>query len=146
MAGGLAVDVGMIVALSKVYGIPLTKRTAASLVKDMVKTMGALGAVEVAGWLLVGGAKFILAGSTIASGGLAAPLTALGYGALGISQGVTASWASYVLGRAAKVYLQQGCQWGALGIKTVIQQILQQAKADSVVERLRDDLRRKVAR
>ena len=28
MAGGLAVDVGMIVALSKVYGIPLTRRTA----------------------------------------------------------------------------------------------------------------------
>ena len=30
MAGGLAVDVGMIVALSKVYGIPLTRRTAAA--------------------------------------------------------------------------------------------------------------------
>ena len=26
MAGGLAVDVGMIVALSKVYGIPLTRQ------------------------------------------------------------------------------------------------------------------------
>ena len=64
-------------------------------------------------------------------------MTALGYGALGLSHGATASWTSYILGRAAKVYLQQGCQWGTLGIKTVIQQILQQAKADSVVERLR---------
>ena len=36
MAGGLAVDVGMIVALSKLYGIPLTRRTAVILVKDMV--------------------------------------------------------------------------------------------------------------
>jgi len=144
MAGGLAVDVGMIVALSKVYGIPLTRRTAASLVKDMVKAMGALGAVEIAGRLVISGAKFLLAGTTVATGGLAAPLTALGYGAVGLTNGVTASWASYVLGRAAKVYLQQGCQWGSLGIKTVIQQILQQAKADSVVERLRDDLRRKV--
>ena len=33
MAGGLAVDVGMIVTLSKLYGIPLTRRTAASLVR-----------------------------------------------------------------------------------------------------------------
>jgi len=144
MAGGLAVDVGMIVALSKVYGIPLTRRTAVSLIKDMVKAMGALGAVEVTGRLLVIGAKTVLAGSTIATGGLAAPLAALGLGAVSVSFGVTASWASYVLGRAAKIYLQQGCQWGNLGIKTVIQQILTQAKADSVVERLRDDLRRKV--
>jgi uncharacterized protein (DUF697 family) len=144
MAGGLAVDVGMIVALSKLYGIPLTKRTAIILVKDMVKAMGALGAVEVAGRLMVSGVRFLLAGTTIATGGLAAPLSAVGYGAMSLSFGVTASWASYILGRAAKVYLQQGCQWGALGIKTVIQQILLQAKQDSVVERLRDDLQRKV--
>ena len=144
MAGGLAVDVGMIVALSKLYGIPLTRRTAVILVKDMVRAMGALGAVEVAGRLMVSGAKFLLAGTTIATGGMAAPLAALGYGAVSLSFGVTAAWASYILGRAAKIYLQQGCQWGTLGIKTVIQQILMQAKADSVVERLRDDLRRKV--
>ncbi len=145
MAGGLAVDVGMIVALSKVYGIPLTRRTAVSLVKDMVRAMGALGAVEVAGRVMISGAKALLAGTTLATGGLAAPLAALGYGAIGLTTGVTASWASYILGRAAKVYLQQGCQWGSLGIKTVIRQILEQARADSVVDRLRDDLRRKVA-
>jgi len=144
MAGGLAVDVGMIVALSKVYGIPLTRRTAASLVKDMVKTLGALGAVEVVGRLLVAGAKALLTGTTVATGGLAAPLSLLGLGAIALGNGVTASWTSYILGRAAKVYLQQGCQWGSLGIKTVIHQILEQAKADSVVDRLRDDLRRKV--
>ena len=144
MAGGLAVDVGMIVALSKVYGIALTRRTAISLIKDMVKALGALGAVEVVGRLMVGGAKAMLAGTTVATGGLAAPLTALGYGAVGFAQGATASWTSYILGRAAKVYLQQGCQWGTLGIKTVIQQILDQAQADSVMDRLRDDLRRRV--
>jgi hypothetical protein len=144
MAGGLAVDVGMIVALSKVYGIPLTRRTAASLVKDMVKALGALGAVEVVSRLLVGGAKVLLAGSTLATGGLAAPLTALGYAAVGVAQGATAAWMSYILGRAAKVYLQQGCQWGQLGIKTVIHQILDQARTDSVLERLAADLRQKI--
>jgi len=144
MAGGLAVDVAMIVALSKVYGIPLTRRTAISLVKDMVKALGALGAVEVVGRLLLMGARTALAGTTLATGGLAAPLAMVGYGAVSLGYGVTASWTSYIIGRGAKIYLQQGCQWGQLGIKTVIQQILERAKADSVVDRLRDDLRRKV--
>ena len=48
MAGGLAVDVGMILTLSKLYGIPLTRRTAASLVRDMMLALGAMGPVEVA--------------------------------------------------------------------------------------------------
>ena len=146
MAGGLAVDVGMIVALSKVYNIPLTKQTAVGLVKDMVKALGALGAVEVATKLLAAGVKASLGGITVLSGSLALPLTAIGYGAIGIAQGSAAAGTSYILGRAAKIYLQQGCQWGPKGIKTVIAEILDQAKADSVVERLRDDLKAKVAR
>ena len=44
----------------------------------------------------------------------------------------------------AKTYLQQGCQWGPRGIKTVVHQILAQAKADSVIDRLREDLKRRV--
>lgn len=146
MAGGLAVDVGMIVALSRVYGIPLTRRTATSLVKDMMLALGAMGVVEVATRLLAGGIKSSLAGLSILSGGLALPLTALGYGAIGLAQGGTAATTSYVLGQGAKFYLRQGCQWGPRGIKTVIHQILAEAKADSVVDRLRDDLKRRVAR
>jgi GTP-binding protein Era len=144
MAGGLAVDVAMIVSLSRVYGIPLTRSSAASLVRDMVVALGALGAIEVVGRVLAGGMKSLLAGVTVLSGGLAAPLTAIGYGAIGLAQGATAATTSYVLGRGAKVYLQQGCQWGAKGIKTVIHQILDEARADSVMDRLKDDLRRKV--
>jgi small GTP-binding protein len=144
MAGGLAVDVGMIVALSRVYGIPLTRRTASSLVRDMMLALGALGAAEVATRLLAGGIKSTLAGISLLSGGLAVPLTALGYGAVGLALGGTAATTSYVLGHGAKVYLRQGCQWGPRGIKTVIHQILAQARADSVIDRLRDDLKRRL--
>ena len=144
MAGGLAVDVGMIVALSKVYGIPLTRRTASGLVKDMMVALGALGAVEVATRLLASGVKSSLAGLSILTGGLAVPLTALGYGAIGLAQGGTAATTSYVLGHGAKVYLQQGCQWGPRGIKTVVYQILAEAKSDSVIDRLRDDLKQRI--
>lgn len=141
MAGGLAVDVGMVVALSKLYGIPLTRKAAVGLVKDMVKVMGALGAVEVTSRLAVSGLKFSLVGASVASFGL----TMAGYGVVALAMGATAGWTSYVLGHAAKEYLQHGCQWGERGIKTVIADILAQAKADSVMEKLRDDLRKKIA-
>ncbi len=144
LAGGLAVDVTMIVALSRVYGIPLTRQTAASLVRDMVVALGAVGVVKVAGHLLVGGMKSVLAGITVLSGGLAAPLTALGYGAIGLAQGAAAAAVSYVLGQGAKVYLRQACQWGPRGIRTVLHEILREAKTEGVVDRLKDDLKRKV--
>lgn len=144
MAGGLAVDVAMVVTLSKVYGIPLTRAMAAGLVKDMMLALGALGAVEVVTRLLAKGVQSALAGVTVLSGGLAAPLSVLGYGAIGLAQGGTAALTSYVLGHSAKVYLEQGCQWGPRGIKTVVHQILGQAKSESVLDRIRDDLRKKV--
>ena len=146
MAGGLAVDVGMIVALSRVFGIPLTRRTAAGLVREMMIALGAMGVVEVATRLLASGVKSSLAGLSLLSGGLALPLTALGYGAIGLTMGGTAATTSYVLGHGAKVYLRQGCQWGPRGIKTVIHQIVAEANADSVIDRLRDDLKRRVSR
>jgi hypothetical protein len=111
----------------------------------MMLALGAMGAVEVATRLVASGIKSSLAGLTVLSGGLAIPLTALGYGAIGLALGSTAATTSYVLGHGAKVYLKQGCQWGPRGIKTVIHQILAEAKSDSVVDRLRDDLKRKVS-
>ena len=144
MAGGLAVNVGMIVTLSKLYGIPLTRRTAASLVRDMMLALGAMGLAQVATRLVASGIKSSLAGLTVMSGGLAAPLTALGYGAIGLTQAATGATTSYVLGQGAKTYLRQGCQWGPRGIKTVIQQIVLEAKTDSVIDRLRDDLKKRL--
>jgi small GTP-binding protein len=144
LAGGLAVDVGMIMALSKVYGIPLTRASAIKLVRDMSIALGAMGLVQVATRLVASGVKSAMAGLAIMTGGLAGPLTALGYGAIGLTQGGAAASTSYVLGHGAKTYLRQGCQWGPKGIKTVIQQLIVQAKADSVIERLRDDLNKRL--
>jgi GTPase len=144
LAGGLAVDVGMILALSRVYGIPLTRASAAKLVRDMMLALGAMGLLSVVTKLVTSGVKSSLAGLAVMSGGLAAPLTALGYGAIGLTQAGAAATTSYVLGHGAQTYLRQGCQWGPRGIKTVIQQLLVQAKADSVIDRLRDDLKKRL--
>ena len=144
LAGGLAVDVGMIIALSKVYGIPLTRSSAIKLVRDMTIALGAMGLLQVATRLVTSGVKSAMAGLTIMTGGLAGPLTALGYGAIGLTQAGAAASTSYVIGHGAKTYLRQGCQWGPKGIKTVVQQLLVQAKTDSVIERLRDDLKKRL--
>ena len=134
----------MILALSRVYGIPLTRPAAVRLVRDMTLALGATGLVQVAARLVGSGVKASMAGLTVMSSGLAAPLTALGYGAIGLTQGVTAASASYVIGHAAGTYLKQGGQWGPRGVKTVVQQLLAQAKADSIVDRLRDELKSQV--
>ncbi|APW64065.1 GTP-binding protein [Paludisphaera borealis] len=144
LAGGLAVDVGMILALSKVYGIPLSRPAAVRLVRDMMFALGAMGLVQVATRLVGSGVRASLAGLTIMTGGLAGPLAAIGYGAVGVTQAAAAASTSYVLGQGAGTYLRQGCQWGPNGVKTVIQQLLAQAKADSVVDRLRDDLKNRL--
>lgn len=140
LAGGLAVDVAMIIALSRVYGIPLTKKSAAGLVRQMMMALGAMGMVEVATRLIASGVKSALAGLTVVSGGLAL----LGYGAVGAAIGSSAGFTTYVLGQGAAIYLRQGCQWGPRGIKTVVQQIVSQAKSDSVVDRLKNDLRTRI--
>jgi GTPase SAR1 family protein len=144
MAGGLAVDIAMVMNLSRLYGLPLTRRTAIGLVKDMSLALAALGAVEVATRVLASGVKSALAGVTVLSGGLAAPLAMAGYGAIGVAQGGTAALSSYVIGRGAKRYLQEGGQWGKLGIKTVLWQILDEARADSVLDRIKGELKKKV--
>ncbi len=144
LAGGLAVDVGMIIALSKVYGIPLTRSSAFKLVRDMTIALGAMGLLHVATRLVTSGVKSAMAGLTIMTGGLAGPLTALGYGAIGLTQAGAAASTSYVIGHGATTYLRQGCQWGPKGIKTVVQQLLVQAKTDSVIERLREDLKKRL--
>ena len=140
LAGGLAVDVAMIIALSRVYGIPLTKKSAAGLVRQMMMALGAMGMVEVATRLIAHGVRSALFGLTVVSGGLAL----LGYGAVGAAIGSSAGFTSYVLGQGAKIYLRQGCQWGPRGIKTVVQQIVSQAKTDSVVDRLKHDLKKRI--
>jgi len=144
LAGGVGVDVAMILALSRVYGIPLTKASALKLVRDMSFALGAMGILQVATKLLASGIKSALAASTVMTGGLATPLTILGYSAIGLSQASAAATGSYVVGQGAKTYLKHGCQWGPRGVKTVIQEILVQAKADSIVDRLRADLKQRI--
>ena len=111
----------------------------------MMLALGAMGAVGVVSRLVASGIKSSLAGvddHERRPGRAARPPWATR--TFGLAQAATAASTSYVLGQGAKTYLRQGCQWGPRGIKTVIQQILAEAKADSVIDRLRDDLKKRI--
>jgi len=113
------IDVGMVVHLSKVYGLPLNQKEAGSIVKVIVVESAALmGTV----WAL----HFISSALKVGTIGLSTILTA---GA----QGAIAYYSTYLVGQAAAKYLAQGKSWGEGGPKLVVKQILDSLDRDTVL-------------
>jgi len=121
-----AVDVGMVVHLSKLYGLPLSKSEAGSLVKtiaaQMTIFMGTVWAVN-----------FVSSALKLGTGGLSTVLT-------GTAQGAVAYYATYVVGQAAETYLAHGKSWGETGPKHVIRNILDGIDRDSILSQARADI------
>ncbi|MBT8087387.1 MAG: GTP-binding protein [Gammaproteobacteria bacterium] len=113
------VDVGMVVHLSRVYGLPLSQTEAGSIVKVIVAESAALmGTV----WAL----HFVSSALKVGTLGLSTILTA---GA----QGAIAYYSTYLVGRAAAEYLAKGKSWGDGGPKKVVKQILESLDRDTVL-------------
>lgn len=127
---GFTIDVMMIVALSQVYGIKFSMGNARSLAFSIVKSVGWVAGMSFAMDLLANGLKAL-------SFGLATPLTA-------IPQGAAAGWTSYVVGKAAEYYFEHGGSWGDESPKDVIRKILAETDKDSVISRLKDEIRKKL--
>lgn len=68
----------------------------------------------------------------------------MAYGSAAIAQATLAGYGSYRVGKAAQVYLEQGCTWGPEGVNTVLHNILDQVDRDTVLYRLRRELEEKV--
>jgi uncharacterized protein (DUF697 family) len=114
------IDVGMVVHLSRVYDLPLSKREAGSLVKVIVAESAALmGTV----WAL----HFVSTALKIGTAGLSTIVTA---GA----QGAIAYYSTYVVGQVAAKYLGEGKSWGEGGPKHVVKQILDSLDRDTVLQ------------
>ena len=126
LLAALAVDVGMVVHLSRLYGLPLSRREAGSLVKVIATQMTLLmGTV----WVV----NLISSALKLGTGGLSTVLT-------GTAQGAVAYYSTYVVGQAAEAYLAQGKSWGELGPKHVIRSILDGIDRDSVLAQARSDI------
>jgi GTP-binding protein Era len=126
LLAALAVDAGLVVHLSRLYGLPLSRREAGSLVKVIATQMTLLmGTV----WVV----NLISAALKLGTGGLSTVLT-------GTAQGAVAYYSTFVVGQAAEVYLAQGKSWGELGPKQVIRGILDGIDRDSVLSQARSDI------
>lgn len=126
LAAALAVDVSMAVHLSRLYGLPLSRREAGSLIKTI---FGQMAVVMGATWLIHALAALLKVGtvglSTLVTGG---------------AQGAVAYYSTYVVGQAAERYLVQGKSWGEGGPKQVVQEILDSLDRDSILTQAREDI------
>jgi len=121
------IDVGMVVHLSKVYDLPLSRREAGSLVRVIAAEAAALmGTV----WAL----HFVSSALKVGTLGLSTIVTA---GA----QGAIAWYSTYVVGRVAAEYLSHGKSWGEGGPKRVVKEILDSLDRDTVLQEARREIR-----
>lgn len=121
-----ASDVGMMVHLSKIYGLPITKVEAGELIKSIAAQMlllyGSVWVVDVFSSLL----KF-------STGGVSTVVTAT-------AQGAISYYSTLVIGQAAQVYFAQGKSWGDAGPKFVVQEILDNLDRGSVMSDAKEEI------
>jgi GTP-binding protein Era len=128
--GGGAVDVTMVVTLAHIYGLEMSWMHARKLVGSIA---------QAAGWVMLGEYATHLAAQLFkgATGGLGTALTA-------VPQGAAAGYGSYIVGQAAKYYFEHGASWGGQSPKAVVHRILEQTDKQSVLEHLKDEIKKKM--
>ena len=120
------IDVGMVMHLSKVYDLPVSRREAGSLVSVIAAEAAALmGTV----WAL----HFVSSALKVGTAGLSTIVTA---GA----QGAIAYYSTYVVGQIAAEYLSKGKSWGEGGPKRVVNEILDSLDRDTVLQEAKREI------
>ncbi|MBV7434230.1 DUF697 domain-containing protein [Cardiobacteriaceae bacterium TAE3-ERU3] len=123
----IAADASMVVHLSKIYGIPMTRHEAGELIRTISVQMG----------LLMGTVYGVHALSSVLkglTGGLSTILTA------GAQAGI-AFYGSYVVGKAAERYFAQGASWGDAGAKQVIKNIMADLDKEELMEEAKSSVK-----
>ncbi|BAQ64248.1 GTP-binding protein [Geminocystis sp. NIES-3709] len=132
LIGGLITDLTMIRALARLYGLPITSYEAGNLWQTIVKSCGGLLLTEIGTMIVLGWAKTSYAINSLWEN--PASFTTLATTAL--AQGTMAGYGSYLVGKTAQIYLENGCTWGNSGVDTIISEIIAQMPPDSIVSRL----------
>lgn len=137
---GAAIDVTMILALSKLYGIQMTQTGAVGLLQKIALSMGGISASELLATLGLSSLKSLL--------GIAAPATAgfslASYLSVAMTQAGVAGVSSYGIGQVTKLYLANGASWGPDGPKAVVQRILTSLDEASILHRIKSELSAKL--
>ena len=137
---GAIIDIGLILALSRLYGIAMNQQGAVALLKKIALSMGGIGASELLATLGLSSVKGLLGVAIPVSGGLSlAP-----YLSIAIAQGSVGGVSSYAIGQITKTYLANGASWGEQSPKTVVQDILNSLDEKSILNRIKSELQAKL--
>lgn len=120
------IDVGMIVHLSRVYGLPLSRREAGSLI-------GVIGAEAAAIMATIWAIHLGSSALKLGTAGLSTAATAA-------AQGAVAYYSTLIVGRVAAEYLAKGKSWGEAGPKKVVKKILDSLDRDTVLRDARREI------
>lgn len=131
-----AIDIVMILSLSKLYGMPMTQAGAVRLLQKIAISMGGISASELLATLGLSSLKGLLGFSAPATGGFSlAP-----YLSVAITQAGVAGVSSYGIGQVTKTYLANGASWGPDGPKAVVNRILSSLDETSILNRIKGEL------
>lgn len=130
IAGGAAVDVTMVMTLARIYGIEMTRRRAGELFASIVKSAGLVAIIEYA--------------THIAANLIVVLTFGIGKVATALPQAAAGAYGSYIVGNAAQYYFEHGGSWGDRGPKAVVQEILEKAQQESVLQMLKERIARQI--
>jgi len=136
LLGASIVDLTLVRALARLYGLPITSHQAGQLWRTLLLSSAGLLVGEILSTVIIGLGKTAAAAASIFEN----PTSLTLYGSTALLQGAIAAYGTYIIGKAAKIYLERGCSWGASGPSTVINQILAQVHPQTILYRLRLEL------
>lgn len=140
LISGAAIDVALVLMLSRLYGISMTQQGAIGLLQKIAIGMGGITAGELLTTLGLGSLKSLLGASAPATGGI----SLVPYVSVAVTQASVAGVSSYGIGQVAKVYLANGASWGSESPKAVITSILASLDEASILSRIKAELRIKL--
>jgi GTPase len=133
---GAIIDITLILALSKLYGIEMNQTSAIGLLKKIALNMGGITASELLANLGLSSLKSLLGITTTTTGGL----TLAPYLSVAITQAGVAGFSCYIIGQITKVYLANGSSWGEETPKAVVTRILASVDEKSIINRIKEEL------
>lgn len=140
IVSSLVIDLTMIQALAKLYGLEMTREGARQLLQKIALTIGGISGSEMLANLGLSSLKGILGLAAPATGGA----TLIPYVSVAITQAGIAGFSSYSIGQVSKEYLANGASWGAAGPKTVVREILDSIDHAEILGRLKAELHQRL--
>ncbi len=120
------IDASMIMHLSKLYGLPISRNEASDLIRTILGQMLLLAGTV---WAV----HLVSAALKLGTGGISTIIT-------GAAQGAVAWYSTLVVGRVAEEWLANGKSWGDMGPKLTVERILDSLDRDSVLTEAREEI------